>query len=317
MILTNLIARRLLIGMIILLVVSLGVFVGTEILPGDVAHAILGQSATPELVANIRHRLGLDEPAHIRYLHWLSNLLTGNLGSSLASGAQISGLISERIANTVLLAGTTALVAVPLAVGLGLLSAIKPNGFLDRTISSVSLALISMPDFLIAIVLVTIFAVKLGWLPAIANLRPDADISRIARMLALPVAALVFSVLAHMVRMTRTAIVDVLTSAPIEMAILKGMPRMRILLVHALPNALAPIVNVIALNLAYLISGIVVIETMFNISGLGRLTVEAVTTRDIPVVQACAMIFCAFYVLLNLIADIVSILTNPRLRFPR
>jgi len=312
-----LIGRRLAIGVAILFIVSLLVFAGTEILPGDVAHAILGQSATPELVAAIRTRLGLDDPAYIRYLRWLGHLLTGDLGTALSSPARISDLISERIANTFMLAGVTALVAVPLAVGLGLVSALKPNGPLDRTISTVSLTLISVPDFLVAIVLVSIFAVTLGWLPAIANLRPGADISKIARVLALPVTAMVFTVLAHMVRMTRTAVLNILTTPAIEMALLKGVPRWRLLLVHALPNAIAPIINVIALNLAYLISGIVVIETLFNFAGLGRLTVEAVTTRDVPVVQACAMIFCAVYVVLNLIADIVAILANPRLRYPK
>ncbi len=312
-----LIGRRLAIGVVILFVVSLLVFAGTEILPGDVAHAILGQSATPELVALIRARLGLDEPAYLRYLHWLGHLLTGDLGTALSSPARISDLISERIGNTFMLAGATALVAVPLAVGLGLVSALKPNGPLDRIISTLSLTLISVPDFLVAIVLVSIFAVTLGWLPAIANIRPGADIAHIVRVLTLPVAALVFTVLAHMVRMTRTAVLNVLTTPAIEMALLKGVPRWRLLILHALPNAIAPIVNVVALNLAYLISGIVVIETLFNFAGLGRLTIEAVTTRDVPVVQDCAMIFCAVYVVLNLIADIVAIIANPRLRYPK
>ena len=163
----------------------------------------------------------------------------------------------------------------------------------------------------------TLFAVQLGWLPAIANLRPGQDVLAVARMLVLPVTVLVFTVLAHMVRMTRTAVVNVLSTPAIEMAILKGVPRRRLLLIHALPNALAPIANVVALNLAFLISGIVVIESLFNFSGLGRLMVEAVTTRDIPIVQVCAMIFCATYVVLNLLADVVAIVSNPRLRFPK
>ncbi|MCP4388567.1 MAG: ABC transporter permease, partial [Gammaproteobacteria bacterium] len=268
-----LIAQRVAIGLMVLLLVSVLVFAGTEVLPGDVAHAILGQSATPELVAQVRERLGLDEPATLRYFYWLGNLVSGDLGTSLASGASISDLIGERIFNTFLLALSTAVIAIPLAVGLGLMAAIRPNGGADRVISSVSLALISIPDFLVAIILVMVFSVSLGWLPAIANLRPGSDIGRILLVLALPVTALVFTVLAHMVRMTRTAIIGVLTSPAVEMAILKGVPRWRILIVHALPNALAPIINVIALNLAYLISGIVVIETLFNFAGLGRLTV--------------------------------------------
>jgi len=312
-----LIARRLLLGIVILFVVSALIFIGTEILPGDVAQAILGQGATPELLENVRVRLGLNDPVPVRYFKWLGNLMSGNLGTSMVSGADISQLLGERIWNTLILAGTTALIAVPLSIGLGLLSAIKPNSLTDRVISIVSLSLISLPDFLIAIVLVMIFAVKLGWLPAIANLRPGQDFFTVARMMVLPVTVLVFTVLAHMVRMTRTAVINVLSSPATEMAILKGVPRWRLLLVHALPNALAPIANVVALNLAFLISGIVVVETLFNFSGLGRLMVESVATRDIPVVQVCAMIFCAVYVLLNLLADIVAIVSNPRLRYPK
>jgi peptide/nickel transport system permease protein len=317
MLLLNLIGRRLLIGALILLFVSVLVFAGTEILPGDVANAILGQGATPELLENVRNRLGLNEPAWSRYFIWLGRLLTGELGTSLASGQNIADLIQEGIFNTALLAGVTAVIAVPLAVILGLWCALKPDNFVDRAISGLSLTLISVPDFLIALILVTVFAVQLGWLPAIANLRPGADAGTIARALVLPVTALVFTVLAHMIRMTRSAVINVLSTPAIEMAILKGVSRWRLLLIHALPNALAPIVNVIALNLAYLISGIVVIETMFNFTGLGRLTVEAVTTRDIPVVQVCAMIFCSVYVVLNLIADIIAIVANPRLRYPK
>ena len=317
MTLTALIGRRLLIGVFILLVVSVLVFAGTEILPGDVATAILGQSATPELVALIRERLGLDDPVYLRYLHWLGGLVTGNLGTSLVNGADLSGEVGVRLFNTFFLALLTASVAVPLSIALGLLSALKPNGALDRTISTVTLALISLPDFLTAIILVTLFAVTWKFFPAIVNIRSDDGITDIMHALVLPVATLVFAVLAHMVRMTRTVVLNVLTSPPIEMALLKGVPRWRILIVHALPNALAPIVNVIALNLAYLIAGIVVIETLFNVLGLGRFTVESVQNRDIPAVQVCAMIFCAVYVLLNLLADVISIIATPRLRHPK
>ena len=317
MTLTALIGRRLLIGVFILLVVSVLVFAGTEILPGDVATAILGQSATPELVALIRERLGLDDPVYLRYLHWLGGLVTGNLGTSLVNGADLGGEVGVRLFNTFFLALLTASVAVPLSIVLGLLSALKPNGALDRTISTVTLALISLPDFLTAIILVTLFAVTWKFFPAIVNIRSDDGITDIMHALVLPVATLVFAVLAHMVRMTRTVVLNVLTSPPIEMALLKGVPRWRILIVHALPNALAPIVNVIALNLAYLIAGIVVIETLFNVLGLGRFTVESVQNRDIPAVQVCAMIFCAVYVLLNLLADVISISATPRLRHPK
>jgi peptide/nickel transport system permease protein len=311
------ISRRLAIGLVTVLFVSLLVFAGTELLPGDVAQAILGQGATPELIANVHARLGLDQPILVRYFKWLGNLVTGELGTSLANGREITELMSERSGNTFLLASVTALVAVPLSILLGLIAATKPNGKVDKVISGVTLTLISIPDFLVAVILVSIFSVQLGWLPALSTLRPNSDFLQIARTLALPVTALSFTILAHMSRMTRTAVINVLTTPAIEMAILKGVPKSRILLIHALLNAIAPIINVIALNLAYLISGVVVIETLFNLNGLGKLMVEAVTSRDVPLVQGCAMLFCAIYVLLNLFADTVSILANPRIRHPK
>lgn len=313
----TLIVRRLAIGVLTVWIVSILVFVGTEILPGDVANAVLGRGATPELLANVRERLHLGDPAHARYLRWLGTLLTGDLGTALTNGADLNAVIGERIGNTILLAVVTSAISVPLAVLLGLIASTRPNGFLDRVISTTTLTLISMPDFLVAVLLVSLFAVKLGWLPAIAKMRGVDTFAEYATVLALPVTALSFTVLAHMARMTRGAVLNVLTTPAIEMAILKGVPKWRIVVVHALPNALAPIVNVIALNLAYLISGIVVIETMFNFPGLGRLMVEGVTTRDIPLVQVAAMIFCTTYVVLNMAADVIALVANPRIRHPK
>jgi len=315
--LLEILVKRLLLGLGTLLFVSFLVFFGTEILPGDVAYAILGQGATPELVEQVRERLGLNEPFHMRYWIWLTNFLTGNFGTSLANGADIGVEVSRRAMNTLILASCTAIVAVPLAIILGLMASIKPGGWIDRLISSVSLALISLPDFLVAVILVSIFAVKLRWLPAIASIRPSYDFFDWIRILILPVMGLTFTILAHMVRMTRSAVLNVLSSPAIEMAILKGVPRRRLLVRHALPNALGPIINVVALNLAYLISGVVVIETLFNFPGLGRYMVEGVTNRDVPIVQTCAMIFCTFYVLLNILADILSIIVNPRVRYKK
>lgn len=311
------ILQRILGGAGVLLFVSLLVFLGTEVLPGDLAQTILGQSATPEAVEAIRLRLGLDQPAAVRYLQWLGGFVTGDLGKTLAMGQDVGELILKGMTNTFLLAGATAMVAVPLSIILGLLAATRPESLLDRTISVGTLCMISLPDFLVGIVLVFIFSVQMGWLPALATYHGGADIIKAARALVLPVITLTFCVLAHMTRMTRTAVLNVLTSPAIEMAILKGVPKWRIMLVHALPNALAPIANVIALNLAWLISGIVVTETLFNFGGLGKLMVEAVSIRDIPLVQASAMVFCATYVVLNLLADGVAILSNPRIRYPK
>ena len=312
-----LIARRLAFGVLTLLVVSILVFAGTEILPGDVAEAVLGQGATEETVAAIRLELGLDRPAPVRYWEWLVGLFTGDLGESLATGREISDIIALRLPSTLLLGGTTAAIAVPLALALGLFAAMRPGTFYDRGITIGTLWLISGPEFLIATLLVMLFAVELRWLPAVAYLSDDATLPQMFRALALPVMTLTFAVLAPMTRMTRAAVLSVLSSPAVEMALLKGVPRWRIIVVHAFPNAIAPIANVIAINLAYLVSGVVVVEVLFSYPGMAKLMVDGVAVRDIPTVQTCAMIFCAAYVGMNLVADLSSILSNPRLRHPK
>ncbi|WP_170431460.1 ABC transporter permease [Ruegeria arenilitoris] len=311
---TGLIFRRLALGLVTMWVVSLLVFASTEILPGDVAESILGKEAPDDVIAVMRERLGLNEPAYVRYWHWLSGLFVGDLGVSLGSGREISELIDDRLWNTVRLASVTAIIAVPLAVILGLISAMRAGTFLDRSISIGTLCMISLPEFFVAALLVYVFAVQLRWLPALPIVRPDQSLWSALTAMALPVMTLTFAVLAHMARMTRNAVINVLSSAYVEMALLKGVPNWRIILFHAFPNALSPIINVIALNLAYLVAGVVIVETAFGYPGLARLMVDAVGTRDVPLVQACGMIFCATYVLLNLLADILSILSNPRLR---
>jgi peptide/nickel transport system permease protein len=298
-------------------VVSVLVFAVTELLPGDVATAILGQSATEETVEAIRRELRLDRPAYVRYFEWLGNMLRGNLGTSLASGRPVGELLDERVKNTVLLAVVTAIVAVPLAVGLGLVAAMFPTGGFDRGTTVGSLVAVSLPEFFTGSILVMIFAVKLRWVPATAYLSGYESFWQLAEKLVLPIATLTAVMLAHMLRMTRTAILNVLRSSYIEMAILKGAPRHLLVVRHALPNAVAPIVNVIALNLAYLVAGVVVVETVFAYPGLGKLLVDGVAQRDIPLVQATIMLFCATYVALNLVADLVSILSNPRMRHPK
>lgn len=309
--------RRLGLGVITLWVVSVLVFVGTEILPGDVAEAILGQSATPEAVAAIREQLHLDRPALARYAGWLGNLLRGDLGVSLAANIEISEMISGRLENTMVLAGLTAALAVPLALAMGLAAAMFPGGRLDRLVTVSTLFLLSVPEFFIAATLVLIFAVHLHWLPAITYTTEYESIGQMVKSLALPILTLTTSVVAHMARMTRAAIINVMTSPYIEMAILKGVPRGRIVLRHALFNAIGPVVNVVALNLAYLVSGVVIVETVFAYPGLAKLMVDAVSRRDMPLVQACAMIFCSAYILFILLADVLAILANPRLRQPK
>lgn len=311
----KIITRRLGLGLITLWVVSMMVFAATEILPGDVATAILGKQATPEMIDTVRKELGLDRPAVIRYTQWLKGLVTGDLGNSLATGRKISQLIGERLGNTILLAFLTAMFAVPLSIALGLISAMFPGSYFDRTVSMGALCIVSVPEFFIGVLLVFIFSVNLHWLPALAMPTGKTGLFEIIRSLGLPIITLTGAIMAHMTRMTKASVLNVLSSPYIEMAILKGVPRKTIILTHALPNALSPIFNVVALNLAYLISGVVIVETIFAYPGLAKLMVDAVTTRDIPLVQACAMIFCTTYVGLNLLADLFSTISNPRLRY--
>lgn len=314
----KLIVKRLFVGLITLLAISVIVFLGTEILPGDVAQAVLGQAATEQTLAALRETLGLNRPAYVRYFSWLGGLLTGDLGVALTNGMPLDGIIGQRLTNTIYLALYAAIVSLPIALGLGLLSAAWPESAFDRIVSSITVFFISVPDFVIALILVMIFALELGWFPTI-NARPrwNSDFFGTMGAVVLPMVTLVLSVLAHIIRMTRAAVLDVLKQAYIEMALLKGARKSRIIVKHAIPNALGPIVNVIALNLGYLISGVVIVEVVFSYPGLGRLMVDSVVFRDVPQIQIVAMVFCAFYVTLNILADVGAIMANPRLRYAK
>ncbi len=310
-------AQRIALGLLSLFVISLIIAFVVELLPGDLAEAILGQGATPETVRVFRAELGLDKPAHLRYLDWLAGMVSGDMGVSLANKREISELVGVRLSNTLFLGGFTAAIAVPLSLLLGILAALYRNSFYDRAVNVFTLTSISFPEFFVAYILILFFAVKLGWFPGISNISTDLAIGdKLFRSL-LPAATLTLVVVAHMMRMTRAAIINLLASPYIEMARLKGIRPTKIIIRHALPNALAPIVNVIAINLAYLVVGVVVVEVVFVYPGLGQLMVDSVSKRDVPVVQACSMIFATVYILLNLSADIISIVTNPRLLHPR
>ena len=313
----KMILRRIGIGIATLWIVSILIFVGTQILPGDVAEIMLGQSATPETLAQLRLELGLDKPAAARYISWLGDMAAGDLGISKSGGATIESLIRERIGNTFFLSGIVALISVPISIALGLLAAMFPGTWIDRTLSLTTLSLISVPEFFVATGMVMIFAVQLNWLPAIAYMSGGEPLGQIMLSMAMPVITLSIVISSQMIRMTRASILNVMNSPYIEMAILKGVPKKRIILRHALFNAISPIVNVIALNLAYLVGGVVIIETIFAYPGLAKLMVDGVQVRDLPLVQACAMIFCTTYIILILVADIISILSNPRLRSPK
>ncbi|MBV9786427.1 MAG: ABC transporter permease [Acidisphaera sp.] len=306
--------RRVGMSLLLLLAVSVVVFAGTEFLPGDVAQMVLGQGATPEALAGLREALHLNEPAVLRYLHWLGGLLTGQPGVSLVNGMPVAALIGDRLPNSLLLAGLTALVTVPLALFAGITAAVWRGTLYDRGLTVGTIAAVSVPEFLFATVAVLVFAVRLHWLPALADDVDTDSLRSLARSFALPVLTLALAIFAQMARMTRAALVSTLNSSYIEMAILKGVRPVRLVLRHALPNAIGPIVNAVALSLSFLLGGVVIVETVFDYPGLAKLMVDAVSTRDMPLIQACAMIFCAAYLLLVLLADIAAILSNPRLR---
>ncbi len=313
----TLILRRIAIGFMTLWVVSMLVFAGLEILPGDAADIRMGQNATAETLAAYRKEHGLDRPAPVRYLYWLGELFSGDLGISQAGGATIASLIEGRLWNTLKLAAIITVIAVPISVFLGLIAAMFPGSIIDRFLTFGAMGLNAIPEFLVATVLILIVAVELGWFPAIAHPRDGMTTWELLHALAMPVLTLTIVVAAQMIRMTRASVLNVMSSPYIEMAILKGVPRRRIIFRHALLNCIGPIVNVVALNLAYLVSGVVVVETIFAYPGLAKLMIDGVQTRDLPLVQACAMIFCSTYVILILVSDIASIVSNPRLRHPK
>lgn len=278
---------------------------------------MLGQNALPETVEAFRKELKLDLPPHIRYFSWLGDFLRGDFGNSLANGRPIADLIGWRFSNSLFLAVISALIAIPLAVIMGMLAALYRNTWFDRMISISTLSTISFPEFFVAYILIALLSVQMIIFPSISNISDQMSFFQKLNAIALPCLTLTMVVLAHMMRMTRAAIINVLTSPFIEMAQLKGLTRRRIIVHHAFPNALSPIINVIVLNLAYLVVGVVVVEVVFVYPGLGQLLVDSVSKRDLPVVQASGLIFAATYVFLNLAADVLSMISNPKLRNPR
>lgn len=310
----SLVMSRLLIALITLVIVSFAVFFATMMLPGDTATILLGQAATPEAVAGLRTAMHLDEPAIIRFMRWFGGLVTGDLGTSYANDMPIADLIAGRFINTLKLAGVTALFSVPIALTLGITAAMMRGSLYDRVVTILTIGVISVPEFMVATSAVLLFAVYLKWLPALSLANEVHSITDLLRVYAMPVITLTFVVSAQMIRMTRAAVVETLNTPYVEMALLKGASRQRIVLKHALPNALGPIVNAVALSLSYLLGGVIIVETIFNYPGIAKLMVDAVATRDLPLIQSCAMIFCVGYLILITLADILAILSNPRLR---
>lgn len=310
----SLVFKRLLVAIVTLLIVSFTVFFATEMLPGDVAEILLGQAATPEAVAGLRTAMHLNDPAILRFIRWLYGLATGDLGISYANNMPISHLIGGRFVNSLKLAAVTALFSVPIALTLGITAAMLRGSLYDRIVTTITIAVISVPEFMVATSAVLIFAVYLKWLPALSFANEVHSFGELLRVFAMPVITLSFVISAQMIRMTRAAVVETLNTPYVEMALLKGASRRRMVLKHALPNALGPIVNAIALSLSYLLGGVIIVETIFNYPGIAKLMVDAVATRDLPLIQTCAMIFCLAYLFLITLADIIAILSNPRLR---
>ena len=315
--LTRLVVARLAFGLLTLLIVSSVIFLSVTFLPGDFAQSVLGNEAPPESIAVLRHELGLDQPPLTRYVSWLSAMLQGNLGHSLVNQVPVMDLVAARLANTMILAGLAAMVAVPLALTIGILAALNRNSTFDRLANILALGSISFPEFFIAYLLILVFSVELDLLPSVSKITSNTAFAEQLYRSVLPALTLTVVVTAQMMRMTRAAIVNVLSLPYIEMARLKGVSQLRVVVHHALPNAIAPIANVTAMNLAYLISGVVIVEVVFVYPGLGQLLVDSVAKRDMPVVQAACLVFAIVYIVLNLTADIVSIAANPRLLRPR
>jgi peptide/nickel transport system permease protein len=304
--LIRMIVTRCALGFLTLFIVSVLVFAAVNLLPGDVAEQILGQNRTPETVAAIRKELRLDRPPLERYADWIGGVARGDFGNSLASGRPVRELIGSRLRNSFFLAGLAAAIAIPLSLALGILAALYRGRLADRSISSLALTAISLPEFFIAYLLIFLLAVEWRLLPAIASMGSEATLGERLYRTLLPALTLTLAVSAHVIRMTRAAIINLMSSPYIEMARLKGLSPLRVIVQHALPNALAPIINVVALNLAYLVVGVVVVEVVFVYPGLGQLLVDSVSKRDITVVQTASLIFASTYILLNLLADVLS-----------
>ncbi|WP_182356144.1 ABC transporter permease [Komagataeibacter europaeus] len=310
--LARLVLRRIGAALCSLLFVVVAIFVLTAALPGDVADMLLGQNATPDTTQALRHALHLDQPLWLRFVHWCGGMLQGNAGNSLLTGRPVSEMLAPRLYNSLLLAGATTLVAVPLALVLGLACATWRDSVFDRVMTVLTLGIVSVPAFLIATVSVFVFAVQFRVVPALSDIRSIHSVGQFFLTFAMPVATLASITMAQMIRMIRACMIDVFSAPYMEMAVIKGVPPIRIMLHHALPNAIGPVANAIALSLSSLLGGVVVIETIFNYPGLAQLMVDSVMSRDVPIIQACTLLFCMTYLFLTTLADIVALASVPK-----
>jgi peptide/nickel transport system permease protein len=308
------IVRRVMLGLATVGIVSVIIFTGLEILPGDACTAFLEREAQGKLLENCRRDLGLNRPAVERYVEWASNALAGDLGLSANGQRSIAELVGDRLGNSLLLAACALLAGVPLAILLGVITGLWRDRPVDLIVSTTAIFAMTIPEFVSATVLILVFSVWLGWLPGIVLTSASAPALEFFPEIILPVVVLAMVMTAHILRMVRSSVIEVMASDYVQMATLKGVPYWRIVFRHALPNALLPAINVVALTIAWLVGGVVVIEVVFNYPGLGRMMIDAISDRDLPVVQAIALIVATAYVGVNLTADLLTMFLNPRLR---
>jgi peptide/nickel transport system permease protein len=298
-----------------LIMVSLAIFAVTEILPGDVATMILGQQATPEDLATLRARLGLNRPAHVRYLEWVGGLLHGDWGRSLRLGVPVGPLLLQRLRNSLTLAVLAFAVGVPTSVLLGVVAGLARDRWPDSVVSIGTLVAVSLPEFVTGVFLMIIFASWLGWLPPSSLIDPEANPLESLRHLILPAATLMLVMTAHIARMTRSSMAEVMESNYIRTAILKGLPMRAVVFEHALRNALLPTISIIAINVGWLMGGLIIVESVFAYPGMGQLLLFAIGNHDVPLLQAVTLLIAAIYSLSNLAADLLYRYSNPRIRY--
>ena len=309
-----LVLKRILLGLITLFIVSLITFVGVEVLPGDACTTYLEREAYGAALEACYKRLGLDIPAYERYVNWAVGVIQGDFGYSLSGEMKINDVLGPRVKNSLVLASASILIGIPIALLLGIITALWRDKLPDIIISTFTIFSMTIPEFISATLLILIVAIWLEWLPGIVIVPTGASISELLPNIILPVIAISMIMTAHMARMVRSSVIQVMSSDYVQMAILKGVPYWKMVFKHVLPNALLPAINVVALTIAWLLGGVVVTEVVFNYPGLGRLVIESISNRDLPVVQALAIFLASIYVVINLIADLLTLMLNPRLK---
>lgn len=315
MLITRFILRRVMFMLLVTVMVSAAIFIMMEVLPGDVARMILGQFATDDAVAAVRAQLDLDRPAWQRYLNWAAGVLRGDLGTSLYFGVPVGPLLLRRLTNSLILAGIAAVVAIPVAIGLGIVAGLQRGRAADHIITVSTLAMVSLPEFVTGLVLILIFSAWLGWLPPASLVIEGRSPLEALSSLVLPVLTLTLMMSAYIARMMRASLVEVMDRGYVQAAILKGLRWRSVVFKHALRNALLPTITVIAIYLGWLVGGLIVVETVFGYPGLGTLVLAGIKNRDVPLLEAAVLVIVVVRLLTSLLADMLYVLFNPRVRF--